>query len=36
MLTVNAGTSIGTPPRTEAVRAGFGPLPAWRQLAKIT
>lgn len=36
MLMVKTGTDVGTPPFTAAVRAGFGPFPAWRQLAKMT
>ena len=31
---MNAGTSCGTPLRTEICRAGFGPPPAWRALPK--
>jgi hypothetical protein len=32
MFTVKTGEAAGMPPRTDAVRAGLGPLPAWRQL----
>src|SRR5438876_10939780 len=35
LLTVYAGTSLGTPLRTEIWRAGLGPPPAWRALPKI-
>src|SRR5581483_1680313 len=35
IFTVYAGTSFGTPLRTEIWRAGFGPPPAWRALPKI-
>ena len=32
MFTVITGELTGSPPLTAAVRAGLGPLPAWRQL----
>src|SRR5207248_3723127 len=35
MLTVYAGTSLGTPLRIEICRAGLGPPPAWRALPNI-
>src|ERR1700677_417755 len=36
LLTVVAGTLIGTPPATAASRAGFGPTPAWTTLPRMT
>ena len=36
IFSVTAGTEEDIPPLTDAVLAGLGPFPAWRQLPRIT